>query len=228
MSRRGLDRHSRRVRPDGHAADPVHRRGSRSEARRGARPGRPSAARARTPGPGRGRAAGRRLEPNGPRRGSDRRHDRLLAAHGGPGDRRGVPGADDPAGRRHDRVRRRLSGETLETAATRIPILISPNMSRAVNLLMRLVGEAARVLGSSADIEIVERHHRTKKDAPSGTALRLAEIAGRAATGRLISSQPGQVGRAPAGRDRHPCACGSPTRPASTRSSSACWARPSS
>ncbi len=79
----------------------------------------------------------------------------------------------------------------LESVADRIPLLIAPNMSRAVNLLMGLVGQAARVLGASADIEIIERHHRTKKDAPSGTALRLAEIAGRGvAAGRLISSQP--------------------------------------
>jgi 4-hydroxy-tetrahydrodipicolinate reductase len=75
---------------------------------------------------------------------------------------------------------------TLESAAGRVPVLIAPNMSRAVNLLMALVGEAARVLGASAHIEIIERHHRTKKDAPSGTALRLAEIARRG----LAASQP--------------------------------------
>ena len=76
----------------------------------------------------------------------------------------------------------------LERAATEIPILIAPNMSRAVNLLMKLVGEAARSLGESADIAIIERHHKTKKDAPSGTALRLAEYArhGKRAV-RLIS-----------------------------------------
>jgi 4-hydroxy-tetrahydrodipicolinate reductase len=68
--------------------------------------------------------------------------------------------------------------EAMEQAAERIPLLISPNLSRAVNLLMKLVGEAARTLGNSADIEIIERHHRLKKDAPSGTALRLAEIVG--------------------------------------------------
>ena len=68
-------------------------------------------------------------------------------------------------------------------------------MSRAVNLLMKLVGEAARVLGSSADIEIIERHHRTKKDAPSGTAVRLGEMAGRGlAAGRLVPGLPGQAG----------------------------------
>jgi 4-hydroxy-tetrahydrodipicolinate reductase len=83
----------------------------------------------------------------------------------------------------------------LQAASADIPLLISPNMSRAVNLLMKLVGEAARVLGSSADIEIVERHHRTKKDAPSGTALRLGEMAGRGlAASRLIPGLPGQAG----------------------------------
>jgi 4-hydroxy-tetrahydrodipicolinate reductase len=82
----------------------------------------------------------------------------------------------------------------LESASPRIPILISPNMSRAVNLLMKLVGEAARVLGGSADIEIIERHHRTKKDAPSGTALRLAEFAGQGrASGRLIAPDAGKT-----------------------------------
>ena len=89
---------------------------------------------------------------------------------------------------------------TLESAAGRIPLLIAPNMSRAVNLLMRLVGEAARVLGESADIEIIERHHRTKKDAPSGTALRLAEVAGRGvAASRLISSHPADLEVRPGG-----------------------------
>jgi 4-hydroxy-tetrahydrodipicolinate reductase len=83
--------------------------------------------------------------------------------------------------------------QELEANSVRIPILIAPNMSRAVNLLIRLVGEAARVLGPSADIEIIERHHRTKRDAPSGTALRLAEVAGRGvASHRLISGLPGQ------------------------------------
>ena len=83
----------------------------------------------------------------------------------------------------------------LEAASADTAVLISPNTSRAVNLLMKLVGEAARVLGSAADIEIVERHHRTKKDAPSGTALRLGEVAGRGlAAGRLIPGLPGQAG----------------------------------
>ncbi len=69
--------------------------------------------------------------------------------------------------------------ERLESVSSRIPLLVSPNMSRAVNLLMKLVGTAAAVLGPACDIAIVERHHRTKKDAPSGTVLRLAEYASR-------------------------------------------------
>jgi 4-hydroxy-tetrahydrodipicolinate reductase len=62
-------------------------------------------------------------------------------------------------------------------AAKRIPILLAPNMSVGLNVLLRLVGEAARSLGRSYEVEIVEAHHRHKADAPSGTALRLAEVA---------------------------------------------------
>ncbi|QEH34050.1 4-hydroxy-tetrahydrodipicolinate reductase [Aquisphaera giovannonii] len=86
----------------------------------------------------------------------------------------------------------------LEGFGARIPILISPNMSRAVNLLMKLVEEAARALGPDVDIEIVERHHRHKKDSPSGTALRLAEFAARGAgISRLVHGREGLVGERP-------------------------------
>lgn len=61
--------------------------------------------------------------------------------------------------------------------ARRIPVLMAPNMSVGVNVLFRLVAEAARALGPSYEVEISEMHHRAKKDAPSGTALRLAEVA---------------------------------------------------
>ena len=66
---------------------------------------------------------------------------------------------------------------------------------------MRLAGEAARALGDSADIEIVERHHHFKKDAPSGTALRLAEIVGQAigSDRRSSTAAQGQVGERPRG-----------------------------
>ena len=88
----------------------------------------------------------------------------------------------------------------LAKLADRIAILVSPNTSRAVNLLMRLVGEAARALGDSADIEIVERHHRLKKDAPSGTALRLAEVAAKAiGSDRLAHGRHGLIGERPRG-----------------------------
>jgi 4-hydroxy-tetrahydrodipicolinate reductase len=53
-------------------------------------------------------------------------------------------------------------------------------MSVGVNVLFRLVAEAARALGSDYECEIVEMHHRAKRDAPSGTALRLAEVAAEA------------------------------------------------
>ncbi len=61
-------------------------------------------------------------------------------------------------------------------AAKVIPVLMAPNMSVGVNLMLKLVAEAARVLNDSYDIEISEIHHRMKKDAPSGTALRLGEL----------------------------------------------------
>lgn len=57
-----------------------------------------------------------------------------------------------------------------------IPLLVSPNMSVGVNLLFQLVHEAARRLDLTYDAEIVEVHHRGKRDAPSGTAVRLAEV----------------------------------------------------
>lgn len=60
-------------------------------------------------------------------------------------------------------------------AAKKIPCLIAPNMSVGVNLLFDIVAQVADVLGNESDIEIIETHHRFKKDAPSGTALKIAE-----------------------------------------------------
>jgi 4-hydroxy-tetrahydrodipicolinate reductase len=57
-----------------------------------------------------------------------------------------------------------------------IPMVVAPNMSVGVNLLYKLVEQAGRVLGEDYDIEILEAHHRAKRDAPSGTAKRLSEI----------------------------------------------------
>jgi len=68
-------------------------------------------------------------------------------------------------------------------AALQIPVVWAANMSLGVNLLLELVKRAASVLDATYDIEIVEAHHRLKKDAPSGTALMLAEAA---AAGRQV------------------------------------------
>ncbi len=61
-----------------------------------------------------------------------------------------------------------------------VPFVLAPNMSVGVNVLFKLVEETARILGEGFDAEIVEAHHRFKADAPSGTALRLAEGIARA------------------------------------------------
>jgi 4-hydroxy-tetrahydrodipicolinate reductase len=63
----------------------------------------------------------------------------------------------------------------IDEAAKDIPVLQAPNMSLGVNLLFKIAGEVARVLGDDYDKEIIEGHHRFKKDAPSGTAMGLAE-----------------------------------------------------
>jgi 4-hydroxy-tetrahydrodipicolinate reductase len=60
--------------------------------------------------------------------------------------------------------------------ARAVPCILAPNMSVGVNILFKVVGEVARLLGDSYDVEIVEAHHRFKKDAPSGTALKLAQV----------------------------------------------------
>jgi len=65
-------------------------------------------------------------------------------------------------------------------AALEVPIFRSANMSLGINVLLELVKKAAAVLGGSYDIEIVERHHSRKVDAPSGTALMIADAAASA------------------------------------------------
>lgn len=86
--------------------------------------------------------------------------------------------------------------KNLKKLGRRIPIVFSPNMSVGVNTLFRLVEQAAKTL-ASYDIEIIEAHHNQKKDSPSGTAMRLAEIATRA-SGRkmkdLVYGRRGMVG----------------------------------
>ena len=66
--------------------------------------------------------------------------------------------------------------EELARIGTSIPLLVSPNMSVGVNVAFKVLADMARMLGDEYDVEIVETHHRFKKDAPSGTALRMAEV----------------------------------------------------
>ena len=65
----------------------------------------------------------------------------------------------------------------IDEAAKKVPLFKSGNMSLGINLMMRLVRKAAAVLGGNFDVEILERHHNRKLDAPSGTALMLADAA---------------------------------------------------
>lgn len=72
----------------------------------------------------------------------------------------------------------------IAAAAQRMPLLLAPNTSLGVNLLLKLTQLAAQILDDSYDVEIFEAHHRHKKDAPSGTALALGRAA---AAGRNVS-----------------------------------------
>ena len=65
--------------------------------------------------------------------------------------------------------------QTIRSASSKIPIVCATNMSVGMNTLFTLVGKVASMLGCDYDIEIVEQHHRFKKDAPSGSALTLAQ-----------------------------------------------------
>ncbi len=94
----------------------------------------------------------------------------------------------------------------IDAAGRSIPVLQAPNMSLGVNLLFALAAQAAKRLGDDFDIEIIEAHHRLKKDAPSGTALGIAQaicdatgksmqndlVHGR--QGEDVPRQPGQIG----------------------------------
>jgi 4-hydroxy-tetrahydrodipicolinate reductase len=65
--------------------------------------------------------------------------------------------------------------EKIASVGPKTRCLVAPNMSLGVNLLFRLAAQTARILGGEYDVEIVEAHHNMKKDAPSGTAQKLAE-----------------------------------------------------
>lgn len=64
----------------------------------------------------------------------------------------------------------------IQAASQHIPVVFAPNMSVGVNVMQRLIRLAAELVGEHSDIEVIEAHHRHKKDAPSGTAVRLGEV----------------------------------------------------
>ena len=84
----------------------------------------------------------------------------------------------------------------IEMASKRIPVFKTANLSVGVNLMEHLVREAAAFLGAKFDVEIIEKHHNLKKDAPSGTALMLAKAVqdGRDHSLTEVYGREGQVG----------------------------------
>ena len=88
----------------------------------------------------------------------------------------------------------------IEAAAHETAILFSPSMSLVVNLLFKLVKDAATALkGKGFDAEIIERHHRFKKDSPSGTAMHFARIIqDEMAIPDLVHGREGMIGERPA------------------------------
>jgi len=93
--------------------------------------------------------------------------------------------------------------EALDGAARVVPMVVAPNFSIGVHTLLTLVGEATRLLDEGWDIELIEAHHKKKVDAPSGTALALAQ---RVAAARHVGladivrhGREGQVGARPRG-----------------------------
>jgi 4-hydroxy-tetrahydrodipicolinate reductase len=91
----------------------------------------------------------------------------------------------------------------IDRAAERIPVVLSPNYSLGVTLLCGLVEQAARALGPEFDMEVVEVHHKLKRDAPSGTALAIAEALARGRHLRLSDTKrcarEGEIGPRPPG-----------------------------
>lgn len=93
--------------------------------------------------------------------------------------------------------------EAMARASRKVPVVWAPNFSLGVNLVVGLVEQAARVLGADFDLEVVEIHHKAKRDAPSGTAIAIAEglARGRGLDYRAAKryAREGDVGARPAG-----------------------------
>jgi 4-hydroxy-tetrahydrodipicolinate reductase len=88
--------------------------------------------------------------------------------------------------------------EAIRSASLRIPIVFAPNMSLGMNVMFKVVADVARALGAGYDMEIIEAHHRQKKDAPSGSALALGRVLADAVQKRLdevaVFSRHGDIG----------------------------------
>ncbi len=91
------------------------------------------------------------------------------------------------------------SRERISAAAGSVPVVMAPNMSVGVNVLFKIVEDVTRALGTDYQVDVLEAHHRLKKDAPSGTALRLADAvaAGREGPSPLRHAREGLIGERP-------------------------------
>ena len=92
--------------------------------------------------------------------------------------------------------------QQIQAASRDIGIVFAPNMSVGVNIVFKLLEQAAKVLAEDYDIEIIEAHHRHKVDAPSGTALRMGEVVAEASGRKLadcaVYAREGVTGERPA------------------------------
>lgn len=70
--------------------------------------------------------------------------------------------------------------DEVKALTEKTPCVLSPNMSVGVNVMFKVVADLARVLGDDFDVEVIEAHHRMKKDAPSGTAMKIGQVLARA------------------------------------------------
>ena len=70
--------------------------------------------------------------------------------------------------------------EEVKALTRKIPCVLSPNMSVGVNVMYKVVADLARILGDDFDVEVIEAHHRMKKDAPSGTAMKIGQVLAQA------------------------------------------------
>ena len=93
--------------------------------------------------------------------------------------------------------------QAIAAAAKKIAIVFAPNMGVGVNVVLKLLDQAARTLNADYDVEIIEMHHKHKVDAPSGTALKMGEVIAEARGEKLedvaVYARVGQVGERKAG-----------------------------